>query len=266
MIFDKRMCRQAILLLTCTNFSIAFSTKPPTNNSFPVKSSPHFLSSYRTLDVLRHGHTVVQLGGYWSSQGEAQDISIRYLFGNHYTVSSHGSRNGLVGLGYYIDGLDKNLFELLYGINGFYLAKTSVSGTIIQEDDFANLSYNYKIQQVPIYFAAKAIIKNKSQKYNVTLDAGIGPNFMHAYHYREASLTDYIIPNNSFASRNNVALSAMAGIGLRLNRILGQAPLECGYRFLYFGQGNLAMNNNQLLNTLKTGNTFGNAILCSITV
>lgn len=262
MIFDKRICRQVILLLTCTNFSTAFSTKPPTNNT----SSPPFLSSYRALDTLRHGHTAVQLGGYWSSQGEAQDISIRYLFGNHYTVSSHGSRNGLVGLGYYIDGLDKNLFELSYGINGFYLAKTSVSGTIIQEDEFTNLSYSYKIQQVPIYFAAKAIIKNKSQTYNVTLDAGIGPNFMRAYHYREASLTDYTIPDNSFASHNNVALSAMAGIGLRLNRIFGQAPLECGYRFLYFGQGNLAINNNQLLNTLKTGNTFGNAILCSITV
>ena len=58
----------------------------------------------------------------------------------------------------------------------------------------------------------------------------------------------------------------MAGIGLRLNNIFDKAPLECGYRFFYLGQGQLKMNDNQLLNTVKTGNTYANAIICSVTV
>jgi hypothetical protein len=226
----------------------------------------NFLTYAPSLSDWRHGHTVVQLGGYLSSQGKAQDIKVRYLYGNHYTVSRHDSQNGLFGLGYYIDGIDKDRFKLLYGINGFYLAKTGVSGTIIQEDEFTNLSYSYKVQHIPVYFGAKTIVKNKNPKYNVTMDVGIGPNFMRVYHYSEAPLNDDIIPNNGFALHNNITFSAMAGIGLRLNRFFGQAPLECGYRFFYLGQGQLAMNNNQLLNTIKTGNAFGNAILCSITV
>lgn len=181
-------------------------------------------------------------------------------------MSNHSSSNGLFGLGYYIAGLDKKQFKLFYGINGFYLAGTAVNGTIIQEDEFTNLNYSYRVQHIPIYFGAKAIIKNTNPKYNATVDAGIGPNFMRVYNYTESPLNDYTIPSNGFASHTNVAFSAMAGVGLRLNQVFGQAPLECGYRFFYLGQGQLSINNNQLLNNVKTSNVFGNALLCSITV
>ena len=48
---------------------------------------------------LRHGHAVIQLGDYWSAQGETQHINIEDLIGDGFTVSHQYSNNGLVGLG-----------------------------------------------------------------------------------------------------------------------------------------------------------------------
>lgn len=256
----NRILPTLLFILSLGHLAVA---SQQSNNTLALKSQNRFFSS---LTDLKQRDLVVQLGNYWGSQGEAQNIQVRYLFGNHYTVANQNAQNGLFGLGYYINGVDIDPFNLSYGINGFYLAKTGVNGTIIQEDAFTNIAYSYKIQHIPVYLGAKALIKNKKQKYNVTLDAGVGPNFMHAYHYKETPLTDEIFPDNGFSSNHNVTFSAMAGIGLRLNSVFGSAPLECGYRFFYLGQGQLAINNNQLLNTLKTGHTFGNAILCAMTV
>ena len=213
-----------------------------------------------------HRHVVVQLGGYWGSQGLAQDINIKGLVGNQYTLTNNNSGNGLFGLGYYIDGPDKDRFQLGYGINGFYLSTTPVNGTIILEHFLTNFNYSYDIQHIPVYMAAKAIIKNNHQKYNMTLDAGIGPNFMRVSNYNESPLTDGALAKANFAAHNNVTFSAMAGVGVRLNNTFGQAPLECAYRFFYLGQGQMQINNNLYQNTLKTGSTYANAILCSITV
>ncbi len=215
---------------------------------------------------LRHGSVPIQLGGFLSSQGKAQDININTLVGNQYTVSNHNQTNGLFGIGYFVNGLDKDRFQLSYGINGFYLGATPVSGSIIQEHFLTNLAYHYKIQNTPVYLAAKAKVKTNNEKYNVTFDAGIGPNFMRTSHYNETPLESMTLPDNAFVAHNNVAFTATAGIGLRFNDIFGKAPFECGYRFFYLGQGQLQMNNDQLLNTIKTGNTFANAILCSVTV
>ena len=215
---------------------------------------------------IRHGSIPIQLGGLISSQGKAQNLNIQGLVGNQYTVNNNNQGNGLFGIGYYIKGLDKDRFQLSYGVNGFYLGATSVIGTIVQEHLFTNLAYNYKIQQVPIYLAAKGTVKNNSEKYNVTFDAGIGPNFMRTSGYKEIPLNGYTLPDNALGAHNNVAFTAMAGVGLRLNKIFGQAPLECGYRFFYLGQGELQANNNQLLNAIKTGNTYANAIMCSVIV
>jgi hypothetical protein len=255
---------KAILLLTSFFAPIAYSASP--NNNHSVKSNSSLFSHLPSLYDWRHGHTVVQLGGYWGTAGDEQNISIRYLRGNHYTVTSNTSRNGLFGLGYYVDGLDKDRFHLDYGINGFFLAKTHVSGEIVQEQLFTNLAYSYAIQHIPIFFGAKALVKNKLNRYNLTLNAGIGPNFMRLNHYQETPLNNFTIPDNGFSSHTQVAFAAMAGFGVRLNHFFGQAPLECGYRFFYLGQGQLHMNNIQLLSTVKSGNSFGNALLCSITV
>lgn len=78
---------------------------------------------------------------------------------------------------------------------------------------------------------------------------------MQTSHYNETPLTPYSLPDNAFGHYNNVAFTATLGIGLRLNHLFKKAPLERGYRFFYLGQGQLAANTNQLLNTLKTGQT-----------
>ncbi len=260
-VFGKKLLLMASLIPP-----IAYSASQPMNNNFPVKSDSGFLSHLPSLSDWRHGHTVVQLGGYWGAAGDEQNISVRYLRGNHYTTNNNNSRNGLFGLGYYLDGIDKNRFLLDYGINGFFLAKTHVSGQIVQEQLFTNLAYSYAIQHIPLFFGAKALVKNKSNRYNISFDAGIGPNFMQVNHYQETPLNNFTFPDNGFSTHTQVTFAAMAGIGLRLNHVFGNAPLECGYRFFYLGKGSLHMSNNQLLTTLKTGNAFGNALLCSITV
>lgn len=215
---------------------------------------------------LKHGKVPVQLGVFTSSQGKNQNINIQGLIGNQYTVDNNKSTNGLFGIGYYVDGLDKEHFQLSYGVNGFYFGKTSINGTVIQEHLFTNLSYKYDINHVPIYFAAKSTVKNNNEAYAITFDAGIGPNFIQTSNYSETPLDSFTVPDNAFSSHNNVTFTAMAGVGLKLNNIFGRAPLECGYRFFYLGQGDLSKNTDQLLNTLKTGNNYANALMCSVTV
>lgn len=213
----------------------------------------------------KHGMIPVQIGGFISSPGAKQHINIQSLIGNSYTVQDHHTSNGLFGIGYYIHGADKERFEVNYGINGFYFGKSSVSGGVVQEDLFTNLNYNYSLNNLPVYLAAKAIVKNTNKQYNVTLDAGIGPNFIKTSHYSEGALNSYSVPDNAFAGHSSVAFSAMAGIGLRFNEIFGKAPLECGYRFFYLGAGQLNPTNNLILNRIKTGNNYANGFICSVT-
>ena len=155
---------------------------------------------------------------------------------------------------------------MTYGINAFYLPKTGVMGNVTQENLFTNLSYRYNVTHYPIYAVAKSTIKTKSPKYSLTMDAGIGPNFMNTNRFEESSLDGVTVPDNVFSGRTAAAFSATAGIGMKINQVFGAAPLECGYRFFYLGQGNFNKNTNQLLNTLSTGSDFANAIICSIIV
>jgi hypothetical protein len=212
------------------------------------------------------GHAVVQLGGIFTHQGQSEHVNTPGLIGSQYTVNTHSASNGLVGLGYYLDGLDRKHFQINYGINTFYIAKAPVNGGIVLENTFHNLNYSYQIQNIPIYFSTQSIIKTNKKQYNVTLDAGLGPNVMQVSQYQEAVLTTYTIPSNNFATHHNVTLTAMAGLGLRRHNFFGKAPLECGYRFFYLGNGHLQINNTQITNPLKTGNVYANAVICSIIV
>lgn len=211
-------------------------------------------------------HTVIQLGGFWAEQGKAQVINIQGLSGNQYTVHNNNPSNGLIGLGYFIDGLEQERAQLAYGLNLFYLGPTNVQGYIFEEQRYNNLAYTYKIRHMPLYLEAKAKIKTPKEAYNVTFDAGIGPNFMRAGSYQETALNAFTLPDNAFISQTKVNFTATAGAGIRINQVLGNAPIELGYRFFYLGEGQLSINNNQLMNTLKTGHIFSNAIVCSIIV
>ena len=206
------------------------------------------------------------MGGYWSIQGSQQHINIQDLIGDEFTVTQHTGSNGLVGLGYFIDGQEKERFKMVYGVNAFYLPKTAVKGNVVQENLFTNLSYQYQVTHYPVYAVAKSIIKTSSAKHALTLDVGIGPNFMSASGFNESPLDGITIPDNIFSSHTTTTFTATLGAGIRFNQFFGEAPLECGYRFFYLGQGHFNIATNQVVNALNTGADYANAVMCSITV
>ena len=216
---------------------------------------------------LWHGHVVLQLGNSWSIQGQEQHININGLIGDTFTVTKGDGTNGLVGWGYYLDGQDWDWVKMAYGLNAFYLAPTSVSGVVLQESQFANLGYSYRVTNYPLYVAAKATFPTKSPKYSVTLDGGIGPNFTQTSGFQENSLDGITIPDHIFAGTSTTQFTATVGTGIKFNNFFGNAPLECDYRFFYLGQNsNFNALTNQVINTLNTGTMYANAVMCSITV
>jgi hypothetical protein len=229
-------------------------------------STPTFSGTMGEVNPLFKGHFLVQIGGYSAIQGKTQDIYIREnLLGNRYTVKTHNQGSGLVGLGYLIDGpVIQNRFPISYGIDAFFLGQTSVSGYIEEEHMFTNLSYRYKLQNIPVYLDAKTVVDTNFDKIKLAIDVGIGPNFMSASRYFETALTPFTIPDNAFSSRNNVAFSATVGASLRFNNVIGQLPIELGYRFFYLGQGRFKVNNEQVLNSVKTGENYANALVCTV--
>jgi hypothetical protein len=226
------------------------------------------------------GHFLLQIGGYSAIQGKDQNIYVsENLLGARYTVKAHNQGSGLVGLGYLIDGsilFDKlpflnkvpyiNNIPFSFGIDTFFLGQTSVTGYILEEGLFNNLSYRYKLQHIPMYFVAKTVLNTNFDKIKLAVDGGIGPNFMSASRYFETPIDAFAIPNNAFTSRNNVEFSATVGASLRFNNISEQLPIECGYRFYYLGRGKFKINNNQVINPLTTGSNYANAFVCSVTL
>jgi opacity protein-like surface antigen len=205
-----------------------------------------------------------QIGGFEAYQGESNNIGIQGLIGDQFTITRHHDQNILLGLGYFIEGYKNNWINLMYGLNAFYLFQTSVAGNVIQEDRFTNLSYHYQVNNLPIYLAGKAIINN-SDRFNLVLNLGIGPNFMTAENFSEGSLDGGItIPDNAFNSHTQVAFSASAGIGIRYNNLFGCVPVEVGYRYFYLGKGHLNKANDQIDNNLNTGSGYANALVISI--
>ena len=266
MMFDKMKYRQAILLLIGLSSSIALSASQPVNFSSLSPTTSRFLSSLPSR--LKQGHAVLQLGGYRSIAGSQQHINIQDLIGDAFTVTQKGSGNGLVGLGYFIDGQEKEHFKMVYGINAFYLPKTSVSGNVIQEDTHTNLAYRYQLTHYPIYAVAKSVFKTKWPHYDATLDVGIGPNVMQAQGFNESTLGANTHPDTIFSSHTTTTFTATVGVGIKVNHFLWptKTPLECGYRFFYLGQGHFTPATSQVVNTLTTGAVYGNAVMCSMTV
>lgn len=207
----------------------------------------------------------LQVGFYGASQGKEQNINIQDMTGNRYTVDNDSQIRGLVGIGLYFKGYSQEFFQLSYGVNLFYLGKTTVSGDVVQEQLFTNYTYQYDIQNLPIYVAGKAIIYTKSPAYDITFDVGIGPNFMWTSNYREIPRDSFTVPDQAFKGASATTFSATVGVGLRLNNILKSMPVECGYRFFYLGEGHLNIANDQYLNNLNTGHTYANALVCSVT-
>ncbi len=156
--------------------------------------------------------------------------------------------------------------DLAYGLNFFYLAKTQVSGQIIQEQLFTNLAYRYNVTHYPLYAMVRATMKPQHDymPFGITVDTGIGPNFIQTSNFSEASLDGITLPDNIFKGNSTATFTATAGLAIRFENVLSKTPVECGYRFFYLGQGDFTKQNDQVLTTLTTGNNFGNALMCSL--
>lgn len=246
------------------NHSVVVLLSTLCSNALFADNTSTNLNKY--IEKIKQGHAVIQLGNFWSQQGKTQHIDIDGLIGNEFTNNHNQSSNGFVGLGYYFDGQNKEKFKLDYGINAFYLAKTTVTGNIIQEGLFNNLAYGYHVTNVPVYAAAKATIPTSSSLFAITFDAGIGPNFMQTSDVHESSLDGVTLPDHIFSGNTTTTFSATAGAGIKLTNVFGKAPLECGYRFFYLGQGHFNNTSNQVVNTLNTGTNYANAVMCAITI
>lgn len=248
---QRKCCQFLLLALVIVNIPLTFS-------------EPNTI--YKVPFLLKNGHATIQFGGYWSNPGHTQVINIQDSMSDTFTVTSHHDSNVLVGLGYFLDAQEKSIFKISYGANAFYLAKNTVTGNVIQENLFTNLSYQYNLTHYPIYAIAKSTIQTNSTKYALTVDAGIGPNFMRTTGFQENSLDGITIPDRIFSGRTSTTFSATTGFNIKLNHILGEMPLECGYRFFYLGQGYFNTATNQILNTLNTGSVYANAVTCSIII
>jgi hypothetical protein len=213
-----------------------------------------------------NGNPVFELGGFIASEGKTQNIGIQNLVGNTYTTTNGNNGNVIVGVGYLFNGPQNNLFGVDYGLDAFYLAPSLVKGQVWQEQAFDNLNYSYKVTNIPAYALTKLNIKTHSKKYNITVDAGVGPNFVITSNYQETPNNSEAIPDNAFSGHTQINFSAMIGLGLKINHVFGNEPLECGYRFFYLGQGDLSKNNSQILNNLETSNGYAHAVTCSITL
>jgi hypothetical protein len=267
MIYSKGKQNRALFLLMCFTSSVVFSAQQ--SNQADLKANPEAnpLASATSFSPLRQGHPSILFGGYWGTQGKAQHIDILTLIGNDFTVTDRQSSNGLVGLGYFVDGRTLGLFNMSYGVNWYYLPNAAVAGTVVQEGLFTNLSYSYNLTHYPVYAMAKSTMNLNSEHYALTADVGIGPNFMRASDFREQSLDGGVtVPDNAFGGRETTTFTATAGIGVKKNHVYGNASLECGYRFFYLGQSHLNPKNDQIVNTLDTGTTFANALVCAFSI
>lgn len=220
-------------------------------------------------NTLEKGHVVLQGGGFWSDEGRDQYIEVNGIAGDHFTLSKGHKSNGLFGVGYFLDGQNKNGYSMSYGLNAFYLAKTSVAGSVFQENEFENLTYAYNVTNYPLYAVAKSTINTPFAGPHLTVDVGIGPNFMYTSSFSEQNIPGgsvISVPDEFFSNKTTTTFSATAGVGLNFNHVFGNAPLECGYRFFYLGQGSFNVINDQVKNSLKTGTVYANAVMCSIVI
>lgn len=229
------------------------------------------LEASNIVDKLKDGEVGIHLGGYWRNPVNEQFIRINGADGDTFTVADGNARSGLFGVGYFLDGMQHQYFNMSFGVDWYYLAKTKVLGTILQENQFENFKYRYDITQYPLYFVAKSqVLPNYFATNPITVDFGIGPNFMQTQNFEQTPILPESgiftpIVTSLFAGQTSTVFSFTAGAEITVKNF-DEAPLRCGYRFFYLGQGHLKTLNNQILDSLGTGTLYANAVLCSLYV
>lgn len=237
-------------------------------STYASSSVPAKHSRFQEAIQILQPKLVIQAGAFSATQGRKQHIDIIDAVGDDFTLNHHYESNAVLGAGLYINGQDFNPVSLLYGVNAFYFFNTQVNGKVVQEKLYTNLSYHYSISNLPIYLATKINLKHwPSEKVNLTFDLGIGPNIIRTSSFTEKSIDNGVtIPDYIYAGQSTVKFSGTFGAGLKINNFFGKSPLECGYKFFYLGQSSLKKVNTQVVNALKTGNNFANALLCSVEI
>lgn len=226
----------------------------------------HAMSLESIKKNIQSGQLSLQFGGYWRTQASPQFIRINGIIGDQFTVNQGNHSNGLFGVGYFLNGEDHHLFQFSYGISAYYLPKTSITGTVIQEENYPNLTYGYAVTQYPLYAMLQSKTKLPQTSIHSVFNIGIGPNFMTTSHFNEQANTESTLPDQIFSGKTTTTFSVTAGAGLELPNVFHQLPLICGYQFYYLGQGQLSTTNNQVQNTLKSGVLYANAVICGIKI
>jgi len=240
---------------------------------FSASYAGHLKNHARSMSAIPSGYASIELGGYWSSQGKQQTVYINDIIGDEFTVTDANDQNGLLGGGYFLNGQSIKYahtpkIDMSYGLNFFFLAKTQVKGEVIQEQLYTNLAYRYNITHYPLYAMAKAYLKPQYAyiPFGITVDAGVGPNFIQTSAVEEKAIYGATIPDNIYTGNNTVTVTATAGLAFRFGQVFNKTPLECGYRFFYLGKGNFKKTSDQVITTLSTGNNFGNAVICTLNI
>lgn len=233
--------------------------------SFASAASTQPYQEYFTRFYPSHAKALFQIGAFSATQGNAQNVGIDGLIGDHFSVNDNTGHNVLLGLGYYANGFTAYNMDWMFGLNGFYFGHTSVNGYVTQEQMFTNLSYHYTITNYPLYFATRAYLHSGDERYNFTVDLGIGPDFIRTDNFSESSIDGGVtLPDRAYSGRTTVAFSATFGIGVKINNVVGHYPLEIGYKFFYLGEGKFNNLSNQFYNNLNTGNNYANALVFTI--
>lgn len=230
-----------------------------------ISSAGYTYQENQLLPQVDNGHLIFQAGGFRSVVGKKNvfhidDSTITFLARNE----GNNNANALIGLGFYVNTQNYGQCEFSFGVNPFYLAKVTVTGTISENNSPPSLAYEYDVTNLPVYFMLKAITHKFSESCPLSVDAGIGPNFMHVYRYNEYSLDGITIDTPTFYGKAVVTPSATLGVGLEFQDIIESASIGIGYRLFLFGKGKLYPNNTEILESLTTGEHYSNAIVVSI--
>ena len=212
----------------------------------------------------KQGHFVGDLGWYRGSQGESQHINIATLIGDNFSVTKNNDSNYLLGLGYMLDGGRHHNIDFGYGVHAYYFGEAKVSGYVTQENLFTNLSYQYFVNHLPIYFTGNGLLPTAYPGLSVSVGVGIGPNFISAFRFSESSLDSGVtIPEDMFSNETSVVASGMLGLGLRY-MYRHKYPIELGWRFFWLGRTSMNPRISGVSNHLSTGDVYANALTLTL--
>ena len=250
MLLKKHVCSRALLM-----FLTGLGTQ--------TLHADSFMSNFTEMPNSRP-HLVIQAGAFLIDKAQSKNVSA--FIGDRFNEDDSGNVNGLLGLGLYFNGAEGERVNFTYGINAFYLGKTSLrGGGVAALDPDLIWSYEHSLTNYPIYFGTKLDIGNKNnERYGFTMDFGLGPNIRVTNNAFQESLDGEVIRVNG--DQTKVVFSGMVGVGFRVSEVFGMAPLECGYRFFYLGKSDFSARTRQIVTSLDSGESYANALLCSVTI